>query len=322
MGFGAYLGRLFSVGEWNIGLAELKLDDLVGARGQDGVSTVTPQVRWMDKPWFVRYQADPCLVESGARLFLFYEELLFGSPKGRLRVVELKADGPSAGRGLVMMSLRYHASYPYVFEHSNTFYCIPETAGRRQVTLYRSDTPQGPWTWERVLLDGVRALDSTAFFFEGRWWLFCTVAGRQSQSRHSNLHIWHAPELRGPWEPHRLQPAKSDIQSARPAGRPFVVNGVLYRPAQDCSSIYGARVVVNRVHQLTPQSFAEEVCSYVEPDPTNLYPAGLHTLSNAGAYLAIDGYREGRTLNPYKLGMAAMAKIRERWESVARKGLS
>jgi hypothetical protein len=65
----------------------------------------------------------------------------------------------------------------------------------------------------------------------------------------------------------------------------------LYRPAQDCSNTYGARVVLNRVLVLTPGAFCEEAAATVDPDPKGRYPGGLHTLSKLGNQTLIDGKR-------------------------------
>jgi len=315
MGIKNLLGRSLSVDDWSIGLAELELEDLVGQEGLATVSMVTPRVRWLPKPWFVRYRADPCLLEHQGRLFLYYEEVLVGSVKGRLRWTELAADGTVMRRGAPMISLRYHAAYPYVFTHSDAFYCIPETGSAHRVALYKSDTPAGPWILERIMLEGVPARDSTVFYFDDRWWLFCVVAGADPLALWANLHIWHAPEPWGPWEPHRLQPAKTDIHSSRPAGRPFTVDGVLYRPAQDCSPRYGMRTVINRVLTLTPDDFAEAACSTLEPDPLGPYGEGLHTLASAGGLFIIDGNRTAPTLNPYRVVMEIALKVRGRLAS-------
>jgi hypothetical protein len=84
---------------------------------------------------------------------------------------------------------------------------------------------------------------------------------------------------------------KVDVRSARPAGTPFVVDGTLYRPAQDCSRTYGGRVTINRVLILTPLAFREEPFAFVDPDPEGPYPDGLHTLSQVGNVTLIDGKR-------------------------------
>ena len=84
-----------------------------------------------------------------------------------------------------------------------------------------------------------------------------------------------------------MNPVKSDIRSSRPGGTPFVVDGVLHRPSQDDSRVYGGRLVINRVVELTPDRFGEEPVRAVGPDPA--YPDGLHTLSAAGRRTLVDG---------------------------------
>ena len=124
-------------------------------------------------------------------------------------------------------------------------------------------------------MEGVPIIDPTIFQYEGRWWLFGT---RADAGDNFKLFGWHADELTGPWRPHSANPLKTDIRSSRPAGPPFVHDGALYRPAQDCSTGYGAAVVVNRVLTLTPDAFEEEIVSRIAPDTGGRYPTGLHTL--------------------------------------------
>lgn len=301
MGMMEFFRFAFTAREWNIGLTALGCESLLGHEPLSTVRVASENVHWLEKPWFVRDQADPFLLEHNGRVFLFYEELLGGSRKGRLRVTELSRDGTEVGPRKAMIRFPCHSSYPYVFKYSDAFYCIPETANCRNVVLYRSEAPLGPWIKQCTLLPELPGIDSTVFHFGDRWWLFCTLRGAKLRSSFPDVYIWHAPSLEGPWEPHALQPAKTDSHSARPAGRPFVVDGVLYRPAQDCSPRYGARIAVNRVLTLTPNDFSEEVCCYLEPDPLGPYPEGLHTVTWADGLAAVDGLRAYRTFNPYKL---------------------
>ena len=305
------LRRVLTVYEWDVGVADFRLEELVRGDTSAGPVSICPSVRWLRKPWFVRYQADPCLIENEGHLFLYYEEVLFGSVKGRLRQCRLTAEGTLVGRH-AMVSLPYHVSYPCVFDYAGRFYFVPEAGDSKRVTLYEAPQPQGPWAERATLLDGANCYDNTLFQFGERWWLFSTVGGADAESVQSNLHIWHAAEPWGPWTPHRRQCAKRDIHSARPAGRPFVVDGMLYRPAQDCRPRYGLRVVINRVLTLTPDEFEEEVCAYIEPDPLGPRPEGLHTLTSARGIVMVDGCRERPSHNPVKVLLAAIPRIRSR----------
>ena len=311
--------RGVTVSEWNIGIADLTLEELVGDRGGDSrrdgdrgpaatPRAVRPHVRWLNKPWFICYQADPCLLEEGGQLYLYYEDVLFGSMKGRLRAGRFDPADPAPRLGGPMMDLGHHAAYPYVFKHDGVFFCVPDTGEDGFVALYRSDSPLGPWTRHSVLFERLSARDSTAFFFGDRWWLFSNVCEGAESRENTDLRIWHAPEPWGPWTAHAKEPAKRDVRSSRPAGRPFVIDGVLFRPAQDCGPRYGARVAINRVTALTPTEFAEEVCAYLEPDPDGPYAAGLHTVTYAGGLVIVDGQFEGMTLSLYKTAATAWGK--------------
>ena len=129
------------------------------------------------------------------------------------------------------------------------------------------------------------AVDATLVHAD-TWWLFAT---RADLGPNQSLSIWHAPRIRGPWTAHARNPVKVDVRSSRPGGTPFVVDGALFRPAQDGSRRYGGRIVVNRVDVLTQTEFREIPVAAVEPWPGTSQPDGLHTLSAAGDRLLVDG---------------------------------
>jgi hypothetical protein len=118
------------------------------------------------------------------------------------------------------------------------------------------------------------------------WWLFCNIGGRDFSSN-DELHVFHAETPFGPWTPHKLNPVKSDVRSARPAGRLFCKDGVLYRPSQDCSVRMGGAIVMNRITRLTPDDFEEEAVARIEPT-WRKGMLGTHTLNTAGALTVLD----------------------------------
>jgi len=58
----------------------------------------------------------------------------------------------------------------------------------------------------------------------------------------------------------------SDVRHARPAGRPFQVDGQWYRPAQNCSRRYGYAITLRRIVRLDPNEFVEETVTSLTPD--------------------------------------------------------
>ena len=95
------------------------------------------------------------------------------------------------------------------------------------------------------------------------------------------------------WTAHEGNPVKTDSRSARPGGTPFVVDGVLYRPSQDCELSYGRQITINAVEELTEGTFIERPVRLLSPDRRSRYPAGFHTMAQVGARTLVDGNARG-----------------------------
>ena len=107
------------------------------------------------------------------------------------------------------------------------------------IELHRAATFPDRWVLERRLFEDQRLVDATFFEHDGRLWLFAGRIGDNGGSSWDELYAWHAPGLDGPWQPHQLNPIKSDCRGARPGGRPLRRDGRLFRPAQRCEHSYG-----------------------------------------------------------------------------------
>jgi hypothetical protein len=274
--------RLFRHPQWNVGIVERPVDELLAP----GVYT-GEDVGWFPLHGKRGFLADPFAVERDGRLRIHYEYFDYETSRGRVGELEL-AEG---GLRLVSddaLSLPTHISYPFLVDLPDGLHCVPETAEAGEVALYRVGERGAPWTKVTVLLPGVAGVDPTLFRHDDRWWLTCT---RKGPSEDEELWAWHAPAIEGQWVPHALNPIKTDVRGARPAGPPFVHEGALHRPAQDCSRTYGGRVTVHRVLELTPTTFAEEQVATLEASPRSRYPVGPHTVTAIGGRVLVDGRR-------------------------------
>jgi hypothetical protein len=164
-----------------------------------------------------------------------------------------------------VLEREFHLSYPYTFEWRGERFMIPESVANRSVDLYRAVKAPYEWEFDRVLHADVSLLDATVVEIEGRWWMFAGTVTRGG-SRCDELNIYHADSPLGPWVPHRRNPVVSDVRHARPAGKPFQVNGGWYRPAQDCSRGYGYAIAIRRIVRLDPNEFVEETVSSLTPE--------------------------------------------------------
>jgi hypothetical protein len=244
-------------------------------------------IRWLPPP-SDGFLADPFgLTQGDGTVVILAEELSWQDNRGRIVALESRPDG-SVTPSRDVFEFSTHASYPQLIEHDGQIYCIPETLAQRRVQLFRAAPFPNHWEPDTVLLEDFAGADATVCRHEGRWWLF---VGNHDDQDETKLFVFHAEDLRGPWKPHAANPVKCDLRSARPAGPLFMLDGALYRPAQDCSVTYGGAVIINRIDRLTPEEFAEQPVRRLEPAAHGPYPHGLHTLSSAGNLTLIDGKR-------------------------------
>jgi hypothetical protein len=248
-------------------------------------------VRWLPEILPGGYYADPFGRRSESGTHLFVEGYDHTHREGWLALIEETAAGAISARRLEI-PIPGHLSYPYLIEHAGGVYCVPESFQARRVVLLRAEPYPERWVVDRVLLEDFAGVDSTLFQHAGRWWLLTADNDDEDQTK---LWAFHAPDLRGPWSPHAANPVKCDCRSSRPGGRPFLHEGRLYRPAQDCSTAYGAAIVLNRVDLLTPTRFEETPVARIPPDPAGPYPDGLHHFSPMGDVTLIDGKRVTRS---------------------------
>jgi hypothetical protein len=233
-----------------------------------------------------RYYADPFAVNRDGRDWLFVEEFPYATGKGFLSAVEVGANGPM-GAPKPVLELPHHLSYPFVFEDGGQVWMIPESCAARRVELYRATN--FPWSWElaHVLIADEEVSDATVVQHNGRYWLFGTVSGGW-QSSWDTLKIWTADALQGPWRPCGDGPALVDARCARPAGRFFKRGGELWRPAQDCSTGYGAGLVLARVDRLDTDGFAQTTGAVLRPNQA--WPGiGIHTVNMENGLEVVDG---------------------------------
>jgi hypothetical protein len=242
------------------------------------------------RPWLPprdRYWADPFPVRHEGRYYLFFEEYLWSTRRGRIVASVLRPDGHWEPPRVVLDHAE-HLSYPCVFTWQGEWFLVPESGARRSVELWRCLEFPGRWTLDTVLMHDVRAADATLVEIDDRWWLF-TCLGTEGPAC-EQCFLFHAASPRGPWTPHAQNPIVVGAHQARPAGRVFRSGGKWLRPAQDCSQRYGRRIVLHEIVALTPQAYREVAVGAIEPDwsPRLL---GTHTWNQVDELTVVDGCR-------------------------------
>lgn len=262
---------------WDVGIAEVPVSRFLN-------SSSVPAVRWLGlAERGVAYAADPFACQRNGELSVLYERF---DSRRRIGEIWQTTVSDDAAATPARLPVACHASYPFcIAGEDGRLYCVPQV-DESGLSLF--EWVAGSWSRSHDLLPGRRLLDPTVLRHDGKWWLFGTPPGRASLTE---LHVFFSDELAGPWAPHPLNPVKTDVRSARPAGTPFFDRGTLFRPAQDCSEGYGGAVSICEVLELSVDRFEERVAAVVQPSAEWGFSEGIHTLSAAGEFTLVDGRR-------------------------------
>ncbi len=233
-----------------------------------------------------RFWADPFPLKVDGKYYIFFEDYVNEAGRAHISVAEVDENGIVDGPTEVL-KLDCHLSYPFVFEWQGNYYMIPETGERNVVELYRAVSFPFEWRPEKVLLQTSCPLDATVVEVDGTWWMFVNIEEDGVAVNWDELHLYHSDSLFGPWKPHAHNPIVSDVRSARPAGRLFWSNDVLYRPSQDSSLRYGYATTINRISNLSAVAYNEVEAVKLLPDwDDNII--GIHTLNFLDDLTVID----------------------------------
>jgi len=215
-----------------------------------------------------RIWADPFSIYKDDTHYVFLEEKLFSEPNAHISVIRMSTKGEMMDVApKQVLKTDHHLSYPFLFEKDGTYYMIPESGAHGKVILYESVSFPYQWKQKKVLLDGVRAYDSTLHFHEdGSAYLFCTVQPTPYDSADVHLYIYSSSDwLNERFVPHALNPVVQDVAAARPAGKIFQHNGKWIRPVQQCAPVYGYAIRFFEIEELSPTTYQQKLIHSIAP---------------------------------------------------------
>lgn len=238
------------------------------------------------------FWADPFGMRHEGRDFIFFEAFPYATKRGILAVIEM--EGKSWKNYQVILDKPYHLSYPYLFQYQNDWYMIPETGANKTVSIYKCNDFPANWVHHKDILTDLVAIDTSIFEWEGLWWLFTTLEDEQGSSKNEALFLYYANDpFSEEWTLHPKAPIYTDVSRGRMAGRVFIKDKRLYRPAQDGSIGYGGAVKLFEITNLSTTDFEEMEVSHIAADwDKSIFRT--HTFDFNGEFLVVDGLRKKR----------------------------
>tara|TARA_R110002096_G_scaffold83876_1_gene194134 strand:- start:6297 stop:7928 length:1632 start_codon:yes stop_codon:yes gene_type:complete len=260
--------ELFIAEFWNIGVAKQEISTF--SNQQVG------EIDWAPQPPKGKYRADPFANSKDSESIL-YESFNYKTFKGEIH--QIKYHGNNWSKSEIVLQSENHLSYPYCIKEDEKVYLLPESheSGKLILKCLSDGT-------ENKLLSGAW-LDPTLIKYQSKWWLFCS----HKKAPNEQLYLFFAEQIEGPYIAHTLNPVITDVRNARPAGTPFIKNGKLYRPAQNCLNTYGGSIRIQELIVLTETNYEEQTVNELFPNLRSDYPSGIHTIASFGNYTLIDG---------------------------------
>ena len=199
------------------------------------------------------FVADPFMCIEGDRYFMFFEALDVATQQGDICYAESR-DGHTWNYGGRVIDEPFHLSYPCVYTWNGEHYIIPESGADLSVRLYRAVSFPGTWEYAATLLSGHGFVDPSVVRYNDKWWMLVSTADRRA------LNCYYSDDLLAGWQPHPMNPVvKFDRKLTSSGGRIVMVDGRLYRFAQDCRTVYGLQVFAVEITELTETSYAEQM---------------------------------------------------------------
>lgn len=235
-----------------------------------------------------RAWSDPCLVEHQGRHYVFMHEWHEPTQQGRIVCMQLTEQG-GYSLPIVVLERPYSVSYPFIFNYQGEYYLIPETLENQQVELYRCTEFPQKWVLDRVLMTNVHAVDTTLFEYMGRWWMMQGRSATRQGTPNSSLYLYYADSpLSKYWIPHPHNPIVTEVDRARPAGRPFRWRGRWYRPSQNCAGANGRGLNINEITALDTSHYQEHCVVRCVPQGRHQL-GGIQTISFNPKLTVLDG---------------------------------
>ncbi|HEY3374395.1 MAG TPA: hypothetical protein VGK02_04950 [Candidatus Aquicultor sp.] len=245
-----------------------------------------------------RFWADPHVIYKDNKYYIYVEEYPYSTRKGHISLIVMDDNG-NYGEPEIVLEKPYHLSYPFVFEHENDYYMIPESSANRTVELYKCTKFPDKWEFQMNLMEDIWAADATLYYHKNKWWMFANVVETDGASSWDELFLFYADDLfSNEWQSHPLNPIISDCKTSRPAGKLFLNNGSLYRVSQNNSTRYGYGINIHEITALDENTYDEVLVSSAKPNwDKNI--TRIHTFNRVNSLHIIDAYYRRRKWHRY-----------------------
>ncbi|MDA7576527.1 formyltransferase family protein [Candidatus Pelagibacter sp.] len=226
-------------------------------------SLVFFEENFLSKPFYLKnkskkFLADPFLFKKNNQIFCFAEEYDFKTKKGH--IVCMKYEDYISQDKKIIISEKFHLSFPYIFDYAGNTYMVPDTSEISEIRLYKCTSFPYKWKFHKTLLKNIKAADSMIFKKNKIWWLFTNIDRSSSGDFTHDFSIFYSKNgpLSSKWHIHPFNPIKINSLNSRNGGLISDKNKLFRISQKQGFDNYGEEINFHLIKSLTPKKYIEK----------------------------------------------------------------
>lgn len=235
-----------------------------------------PNVRWIDdKGHTTGWYADPFILSvADDEIHVLVEEYLYKTQLGIISKIIVRRSDMKVIKVEPLIKTGSHLSFPAYFRRKGKVYIYPEQGASGSLHVYEYDEKTGKIE-KRWMLNPHDLVDTTICTLPDGEKVILTTSAPNYNGDILDIYSYYDEDC--PMDLKPIRQIKLQRKTARGAGLPFFYNGHLYRPAQDCTNVYGEGVEIQEITieneeiKITPRNLIYS--------PSREWSGGFHTFN-------------------------------------------
>lgn len=261
---------------WTLGFIDEPLSDIVND-GRYNIHYVSgiPRDRWYADPFILDY--------NDKTIELLVEEFQYKRWRGRIAHITIDKKTYKLVSEKIILDIDTHLSFPFIVREGNTIYVFPENSMSNSWNKYEYDRKNDRLLKIKSIINEPLT-DAVVVKAFGNPLVFST---RQPDANGNVLYVFTKEGV-------ITKEISFASKVARGAGDWFSIDGMLYRPAQDCNGVYGKAVIIQKVEVNSEGLYTFTDVRRIESTNPN-HKRGCHTFNSYKDLTVVDvnGYRWG-----------------------------